>query len=96
MERKSYTITLYKTDGRYKLGRTKVWCANFDNLTQAELADAVQVANRIACDYLDPRKVVIEYTEFRTVKSLMSGKEVQVAADTPLCCDPSSETYWSM
>lgn len=96
MERKSYTITLYKTDRRFKDGREKVWYANFNDLTQAELADAVQVANRIAGDYLDPRKIVVEYTEFRTVKSLMSGKEVQIAADTPLCCDPSSETYWSM
>ena len=32
----------------------------------------------------------------KTVKSLMSGKEVEIPLDTPLCCDPSSETYWSM
>ena len=32
----------------------------------------------------------------KTVKNLMSGKEIQIAVDTPLCCDPSSETYWSM
>lgn len=31
----------------------------------------------------------------RKVRSLMSGKEIEIAADTPLCCDPSSETYWS-
>lgn len=30
------------------------------------------------------------------VKNLMSGKEFEIAEDTPLCCDPSSETYWSM
>lgn len=30
------------------------------------------------------------------VKSLMTGKEVEIDEDTPLCCDPSSETYWSM
>lgn len=32
----------------------------------------------------------------RKVRNLMSGKEVEIAYDTPLCCDPSSETYWSM
>lgn len=32
----------------------------------------------------------------KTVTSLMSGKPVEIPADTPLCCDPSSETYWSM
>jgi hypothetical protein len=29
------------------------------------------------------------------VTNLMSGKEVQIERDTPHCCDPSSETYWS-
>jgi hypothetical protein len=32
----------------------------------------------------------------RKVVNLMTGKEIKIAADTPLCCDPSSETYWSM
>lgn len=32
----------------------------------------------------------------KTVRNLMSGKEIEIPADTPLCCDPSSETYWSM
>jgi hypothetical protein len=32
----------------------------------------------------------------KTVKSLMTGKDVEISEDTPLCCDPSSETYWSM
>ena len=33
--------------------------------------------------------------ETRTVISLMSGKPVDIPADTPMCCDPSTETYWS-
>jgi hypothetical protein len=28
--------------------------------------------------------------------NLMSGKEYMEAEDTPLCCSPASETYWSM
>jgi len=34
--------------------------------------------------------------KMKTVRNLISGKELEIAADTPLCCDPSSETYWSM
>ena len=34
--------------------------------------------------------------EMKTVRNLMSGKEITIPKDTPLCCDPSSETYWSM
>lgn len=26
----------------------------------------------------------------------MKGKTIEIDADTPLCCDPSTETYWSM
>jgi hypothetical protein len=36
----------------------------------------------------------IEKTE--TKINLMSGKEFTQSVNTPLCCDPSSETYWSM
>lgn len=32
----------------------------------------------------------------KTVANLMSGKEIEIAIDTPIYCDPSSETYWSM
>ena len=32
----------------------------------------------------------------KTVRNLMSGEEVEIDTDAPLCCDPSSETYWSM
>ena len=31
-----------------------------------------------------------------TVQNLMSGRDVVQGVNTPLCCDPSSETYWSM
>jgi hypothetical protein len=32
----------------------------------------------------------------KTVKNLMSGKEIQIDIDTPHCCNPATETYWSM
>lgn len=31
-----------------------------------------------------------------TVKNLMTGRDVEIDINTPLSCDPSSETYWSM
>ena len=33
--------------------------------------------------------------EVKEVNNLMSGKSVVIDVNTPLCCDPSSETYWS-
>lgn len=31
----------------------------------------------------------------KTVKNLMTGRDVQIAEDTPYFLDPSKETYWS-
>jgi hypothetical protein len=31
-----------------------------------------------------------------TRKNLMSGAEYQEDVNTPLCCSPASETFWSM
>ena len=42
----------------------------------------------------DDFEAVVEKTE--TVKSLMTGSDVKQCVNTPLCCDPSSETYWSL
>lgn len=36
----------------------------------------------------------LEKTETKT--NLLSGKEFQQSVNTPLCCDPSSETYHCM
>ena len=32
----------------------------------------------------------------KVVKNLITGQMMVIAADTPRCCDPSTETYWSM
>ena len=37
-----------------------------------------------------------EETRTKIVKSLMTGKDIEILASTPLCCNPASETYWSM
>jgi|APFre7841882654_1041346.scaffolds.fasta_scaffold307765_1 hypothetical protein len=40
-------------------------------------------------DYTDSVPVVTRY-------NLMTGEPFQIRADSPACCDPSTETYWSM
>lgn len=32
----------------------------------------------------------------RKVRNLMTGKEIEIDVNTPYCCDPSTERYWSM
>lgn len=35
-------------------------------------------------------------SNLKTVRNLLSGAEVVIPVDTPRCCDPSSELYWTM
>ena len=43
---------------------------------------------------------IVEQRSYRApmkkVHNLMTGVEIEIPADTPRCCDPSSELYWSM
>lgn len=32
----------------------------------------------------------------KKVRNLMSGEMIEIPVDTPRCCDPSTEAYWSM
>lgn len=34
--------------------------------------------------------------KMKKVRSFMTGQIVTIPVDTPYCCDPSTETYWTM
>jgi hypothetical protein len=34
--------------------------------------------------------------KMKKVKNLMTGVEIEIPSNTPRCCDPSTETFWSM
>lgn len=46
--------------------------------------------------------MILTVEDFRKVelvverRNLMSGKPFKTSINTPACCDPSTETYWSM
>ena len=68
--------------------------ANVDNEARKAMAEAFFLT-------LDDKRVIRR--EFlgacgvtKKVNNLMSGKEIIIAIDTPIYCDPSSESYWSM
>lgn len=75
---------------RYEFKQMKAAQRNADRINKAgHYSDRVVVMS--AEFYADKTRGM---GEWRT--NLMSGKPVWVAHDTPLSCDPSSETYWSM
>lgn len=86
--RHSVGETRYKTAAAAKAALTRF----NSKVTKAALTndDTVQVGMVMSYDeYVKQRPM-------KRVKNLMSGKEIEIPADTPACCDPSTETYWSM
>ena len=64
-------------------------------------AEALKAQRMLACATNDDWQLSgyngnWQVTQMIQVTNLMSGKPIKIAADTPMCCDPSSETYWSM
>ena len=92
MNKQDYTLYIYKKDKRTKSGErlvsTTVW-TNQDETgmkrTCAELFPMYPATFGYRFDYVP---------SMMTVKSLMTGQEVQIASDTPWCCNPASETFW--
>lgn len=59
--------------------------------TRLAKAGKIVLADHAILDMAEFSK--IEKTEM--VTNLMTGKQVRQSVNTPLCCDVSSETYWS-
>ena len=54
-------------------------------------------AGRNAYEFMEETLFALKHpVGTKVVKNLMSGKDVEIAEDTPWCCNPASETYWSM
>lgn len=54
-------------------------------------------AGREAYAFMEETLFMLKYpVGMKVVKNLMSGEDVAIPEDTPWCCNPASETYWSM
>ena len=94
MTTQNYTLYVYKTDRRTKSGEravsTTVW-------TDRDEAGMKRECTELVATYPANQGYRFEYfPTTKTVKNLMTGTEVQIDRDTPWCCNPASETFWSM
>ena len=92
--KQNYTMYIYKADKRKRTGERLVFTYVLenrdDNGMRREVAELFEPY---------PPSKGYRFEWFPTMKSvinIMSGKEIQIPHDTPRCCDPSSELYWSM
>lgn len=89
----SYTLYMYKTDKRTKSGERSILTRVFTDKTDAEMQSMVSGLY----EKFPSTQYRIEYfSTMKTVKNLMTGKDIEIDRDTPYCCDPSSERFWSM
>lgn len=45
---------------------------------------------------LEARLAKLQQPKMKKVRVMMTGKTIEIPEDTPYCCDPSTELYWSM
>ena len=93
--KQDWIVTVYKTDRRCKTGERFVSKYPFKGMDR----ETVERELRELAVELYPQKSGWRFDvqpAMKTVKNLMTGKEVEIASDTPWCCNPASETYWSM
>jgi hypothetical protein len=95
MSKQDWIVSVYKADKRCKSSERFIAKYPFTGMArdavQHELADLAQV--------LYPKKNGWRFDvqpATMIVKNLMTGQDVEIAADTPWCCNPASESYWSM
>ena len=91
MTKQDFTLYAYKTDKRTKSGEKLVSIRVFKDMDEQTMKAIVVVGLE-----MNPGYRFEYFPTMKSVTNLMSGKEVQIERDTPHCCDPSSETYWSM
>lgn len=90
-----YTVYVRKADGRTKSGFRSISTKVVTDVTEYEIQARVKLMNNLYAEM--PGLYEVSYAPARmTVKSLMTGQDVEIAADTPWCCNPASETFWSM
>ena len=95
MAKQDWIVSVFKKDRRTKTGERFVSKYPFNGMDR----DTVERELRELTAQLYPKKDGWRFDvqpATKIVKNLMTGKDVEIASDTPWCCNPASETYWSM
>lgn len=94
MSNKEWMVAVYKADKRCKAGERFVAKYPFSGMDR----ETVERELRELTAQLYPKKDGWRFDvqeRYATVRNLITGKDVQIEADTPWCCNPASESYWS-
>ena len=94
MTKQNHTMYIYKADKRTKSGERLVSTTVWQHRDAAEMKREVRELQYELWPVSKGFRIEFHPT-MKTVKNLMSGKDVQIDRDTPWACNPASESYWS-
>ena len=93
MERTDWTLLVYRLDKRCKTGEKLRGRYEYCDKTRANMESEVIDL----CRVYPANQFRIELHEtYVTRVNMMTGKEYKEHFQTPHCCSPSNETFWSM
>ena len=86
-----FTLEVYKADKRTRTGQRRI------DTVECVAADRADAERYVASHYGADKKItVIVFETYVTRVNIMSREEFTERYDTPRCCSPASELYWSM
>jgi hypothetical protein len=89
----SYTVIVYKTDKRTKIGKRQVRVFEHKGPRKG-MKEELTHLYQTSWFAKDGYSFEIHET-YVTRKNLMTGQEYEERYDTPRSCSPSSESFWS-
>jgi hypothetical protein len=94
MHIKTYTLTIHAKDKRFKSGKRLIGTYDYPDTTENFMKGEVR---DLKWKLYSGNKFEIDFCETYVERTNISnGKKYLERFDTPICCSPSSETYWSM
>lgn len=95
MSKQDWIVSVFKTDKRCKSGERFIAKYPFSGMSRATVQRELTSLAQVLYPKKDGWRFDVQPATM-TVKNLMTGQDVEIASDTPWCCNPASETYWSM
>jgi hypothetical protein len=93
MEKRNWILKIYRLDRRCRAGERLVGTYPYDGRTEQSMQNEV---GDLLGMYPKTKYRIEFHPATKTVKNLVTGEDVEIAYNTPYCCDPSTERYWSM
>ena len=94
MERKDWTLLVYRMDKRCNDG--KKLHGRYEYCDKTELDMRHEIKDLSAKLYTEDKFCIELHETYVTRVNMMTGLEYEERYDTPRYCSPSSESFWSM